>query len=514
MVGTRADRLKENFDRTVLERQLAAMNEQVLANAIATALAAALPAILPAPVAQRTVEYSTNPYCANIHPLENVGSRLFRTATEPLDKAEKVFPNMDNAKQFLKMMQDDSETFGWGVISNNIKRYDDAGDAIKVGGTDVKHNLLEDFKSAKLTVDDIRTYTAGFYMKGNDLVDVRKNKSFPTHLTASAIDPDTDANDKKMFYNQVRLNMIGQRVKGSLTPRAVTQLYNKRSQFAWKLPDGVDSLDGLTMLMILISEIKPTTRVGVSNLKDKIRATRLSHHNYNVKETCEHISNLYCEILLNDGTHEDIQKDLFAALTSGKNEEFQAFIETKKSAWEMGEDMTADDISTEAITKYNNLVQQNKWKQTEKKDAKMAALSTEIEQLKTVLATVTNGTSNSSSHRNDSGSGRNNNRQVADWRKKKSFGAQTERDGKTWYWCPKHEGKGYNGLYVSHKPEDHDAHMAKFKRGPNENSNGNNNRSSSQSKLFMKDSLKTAMVTKFGLSTADAEKFWTDMSEN
>ena len=32
-----------------------------------------------------------------------------------------------------------------------------------------------------------------------------------------------------------------------------------------------------------------------------------------------------------------------------------------------------------------------------------------------------------------------------------------ERDGKTWYWCPKHVVSWiYDGLYVTHKPEYHD----------------------------------------------------------
>lgn len=35
--------------------------------------------------------------------------------------------------------------------------------------------------------------------------------------------------------------------------------------------------------------------------------------------------------------------------------------------------------------------------------------------------------------------------------------ASVECDGKTQYWCPKHVIPGkYDGLYVTHEPEDHD----------------------------------------------------------
>lgn len=34
---------------------------------------------------------------------------------------------------------------------------------------------------------------------------------------------------------------------------------------------------------------------------------------------------------------------------------------------------------------------------------------------------------------------------------------RVERDGKTWYWCPYHVFPGkYNGLYVTHRQEDHE----------------------------------------------------------
>ena len=45
---------------------------------------------------------------------------------------------------------------------------------------------------------------------------------------------------------------------------------------------------------------------------------------------------------------------------------------------------------------------------------------------------------------------------ITNWRMKKTVDS-IERDGKKWHWCPKHVVPGtYDGLYVTHKPEDHD----------------------------------------------------------
>jgi len=36
-----------------------------------------------------------------------------------------------------------------------------------------------------------------------------------------------------------------------------------------------------------------------------------------------------------------------------------------------------------------------------------------------------------------------------------------EYNGRTWYWCHKHKMPDYNGLYVTHHPNDHDKWVEK-----------------------------------------------------
>ena len=44
---------------------------------------------------------------------------------------------------------------------------------------------------------------------------------------------------------------------------------------------------------------------------------------------------------------------------------------------------------------------------------------------------------------------------VKKWRALKKVASVTRED-KTWYWCPKHVLRGkFDGLYVTHKPENH-----------------------------------------------------------
>ena len=89
-----------------------------------------------------------------------------------------------------------------------------------------------------------------------------------------------------------------------------------------------------------------------------------------------------------------------------------------------------------------------------------------------------------------------------------------ERDGKNWWWCPKHVIPGrYDGLYVTHKPEDHEewvqkkeVRKAKFVKerkndgnGPKDDSEGTNK------KLALTDTLKAALLTRCDLTGAQAD---------
>ena len=85
-----------------------------------------------------------------------------------------------------------------------------------------------------------------------------------------------------------------------------------------------------------------------------------------------------------------------------------------------------------------------------------------------------------------------------------------KKEGKTWYWCPKHVSPGqYEGLYVTHKPEDHHEwaknrncfkKREKYAEKPNEPSDNGDNRS-----LVLSNSLKAALLTRCDLTKAQAD---------
>jgi hypothetical protein len=197
-------------------------------------------------------------------------------------------------------------------------------------------------------------------------------------------------------------------------------------------------------------------------------------------------------------THDDILFDTFKSLLTTVNEEFETFINGLKSEWETqsgeGKNLTHDILVSKSVAKYNNLVAQKTWNNSQSKNAKLVALSTQVKDLQQKLKSnggQTGGTGGAKKY------------PIAEWRLKKSFGAEVEKDGKKWYWCH-HQHNDGKSMYVTHKPEDHTSWKDRKNTNRNKKSNGNGG-DPSNNNLQLDDKLKAALVSKFKCSEVEAK---------
>ena len=79
--------------------------------------------------------------------------------------------------------------------------------------------------------------------------------------------------------------------------------------------------------------------------------------------------------------YDDTILDVFNYLLSSKNEIFNRCIECSKDDWKVSADLTHDDLISQYMTKYNNMVKQDRWKVQEPNDVKIVALTTQITNL-------------------------------------------------------------------------------------------------------------------------------------
>ena len=202
-----------------------------------------------------------------------------------------------------------------------------------------------------------------------------------------------------------------------------------KEKFSWtSATTGEIKFDGPTMLYLLVSTLNPSTRVGVTEFKNEIQNARLDKYDHNLKEMLDNMQDNYGHITDLDQTHQDYLMHLFDALLSSRNDVFNAYIQRKKDFWEEGGILTHDALIVDATTKYNTMMKQKKWQQSESKDAKIIALTTRLNVLES-NSTSTNNRITGQSTPNTQGNDNDRNR-FPEWRLKKTKDS-FERDGKT-----------------------------------------------------------------------------------
>lgn len=99
------------------------------------------------------------------------------------------------------------------------------------------------------------------------------------------------------------------------------------------------------------------------------------------------MSSKYREIEEKGQNHDNYHLDLFNALQTVPNPDFAAFVRDERQAWEIGGDKSSSQLIAESFTIYNNAVSANRWESKDPKDAKIMALTTQVEQLVEALTT-------------------------------------------------------------------------------------------------------------------------------
>lgn len=162
---------------------------------------------------------------------------------------------------------------------------------------------------------------------------------------------------------------------------------------------------------------------------------------------------------------------------------------------------------------YNNLVSKDEWIKVDPKDARIMALTTELEQLKKGTAGIDKPKGNGNGNGNGNGTDPNKYFGVDKWRTENK-GATIVRDGVTYHWCPKHKhpAGAYNGLYYrDHDEAGHDEWKKTRRWNKKSGSDGSNGAAAPTpggpaKKLTIASELKTAFATDFCISEADIDK--------
>ena len=171
--------------------------------------------VIPVSLHTTVTTYISNPSEGNINPEESNWLKLFTLATAERSKESKITISQDKGSSVMSVFRQDSNSFGWGILTNRIE---------DISG--VFHCILED--SDKVTLDLVkkqamRTFHTFAFPFVNPL---------PPAMNVTDIDPaGADSTHLKMFYRRTRSRMIANRIQNSLTATSWSTLFPKGNIF-------------------------------------------------------------------------------------------------------------------------------------------------------------------------------------------------------------------------------------------------------------------------------------------
>ena len=89
--------------------------------------------------------------------------------------------------------------------------------------------------------------------------------------------------------------MIAKRIIGYLKLSDWENLKNKSSKHTWS-GHGDEEMDGPTILWILMQTCNPSTRVGVSELKEELRSANSAKFGHDIQKLTDFMSSKYRKI--------------------------------------------------------------------------------------------------------------------------------------------------------------------------------------------------------------------------
>ena len=465
------------------------------------------------------------------------GSIQWYRMVTPADDHVKLDVLVKNSKAILNLFTDLSTTFRWarflripvegtGAIAANPTITPGGRKVFNVDFTEYKE-LLEEYQH--ISLDQIKDFVSWFMGDDSQALDKRDEtdkddmKMFPVDVNAPG-----NACLVNRFKVQCRIvsGVILHTIKNHFTSTSYKSFFVHKKEFSYTCSETDElSFEGFTLLKMILNVVKPDVVIDVKELEQKIRKMTLLTCDNNFRTLATKMEELQQEINAQKG--EDYFKDdhflteFFRACEATKNEKFENIVSTAKTNWITHKEKDKSVIINDLSNVYKNMVAEGVWNKTSDKDAKIIALTSQIEGSKKKFGELDERLKALKSGKPGGGK---KSEKAGSWKSKEAW--KFIKKGETcthpdtsaqMKWC-KHHGEG---MYMpgDHNHEDWKKRKAertlafeerRGKRTKDKSPGGSGNKSSTPNKLQLSKSIRSALVTSFSMTTADADKVFNE----
>ena len=458
-----------------------------------------------------------DPFAADINPGTTKGQKLFIEACAQVDEDKRVTASVEEQHKTMKLILSLVQRFRWGEQVLAVKLASDL--------TTTKSLLTE---SHALTIEDVKVQAYKIWGGGADAATaIPVNQTTQRRdliLTDITVTSTSTAAEKKIFYARVRSTMIRRAIEGQFSNKTIEAIRLHRKDYEWKSATGLIEEDGATMLKILVDIVKPSLKVGLKEFKDIISSANAKTYKNDPNEMLDAMENAYHEITVNrKSTYDQYMDDLFKALKTYTNRVYVDFVTRLEDEWETdaSDDTPAKiDLFIQTVrTKYNNMKSRRKWEVVDPADAKILALSTQLQEVQQqLLDEKTKNLTSASAHATTTATTASKptaKKGHFDTRRTKFVGPHTVIDGVAYDWCDKgHKSSASpDGMYMP-EGHNHDEWLAKKLARRSQRSAPASADQVNSVKLALSEKLKACLMTKAGFSEEEAKALFDDVHLN
>jgi hypothetical protein len=229
--------------------------------------------------------------------------------------------------------------------------------------------------------------------------------------------------------------------------------------------------DGTILWKVLMDNISnKATKQQVRLWKATLRTLKMSDYDYNVKTMNAEVSKIVLNLNNADHEPEDLADHILAAYKKAPCNEFAVFITSlENEADRADDDLDADVLMEQGLTKYDALVTAGEYSTSDPKDAQILALQTQVQNLDDAIKKRTKKTpadKRNPDKKNEGGDGKRKGREPWQLVPPKAGDPTTKTvNGRTFHWCSKPHGQDAVPLWGVHDPSQHKDTFKRQKTG-------------------------------------------------
>ena len=215
------------------------------------------------------------------------------------------------------------------------------------------------------------------------------------------------------------------------------------------------SPSGALLLKVVIRESHVDTNATLRHIRAALSSldTYMVQVNSNIDKFNQHVRSLIDMLHSRGATTEDLISNLFKGYATASDKAFVAYIAKKEDEYDEGKDIKADYLMLVAENKYKAMVEGKRWNAPDAQMEKIIALEAQIKKMTTSNKSKKDikKSNKPTEHTSNTTKSQKKKQGKPAWmtvKPKVGDSNQKTVQGKTYYWCPKHQSWGI------HKPQD------------------------------------------------------------